>query len=218
MVKMKVISIVNQKGGVGKTTVAINIGIGMARRNFKVGFLDTDPQGTAFQWQSIEGNVAFEVKHHPLRISSEMIKEANRNHNLLIIDTPPAIGEITSSALACSDLAVIPLAPSILDIWSSRATIDRVEEARKINPKLKGRLLVSRKVPRTRLGRDGREAIEALEMDIFDTEISQRIAYVESMIAGVSVFQYAPRSEASKEMEELCEEILRGPLRNLPPF
>jgi chromosome partitioning protein len=213
-----IISLVNQKGGVGKTTVAINIGIGMARRNFKVGFLDTDPQGTAFQWQSIEGNVAFEVKHHPHRISSEIIKEANRNHNLLIIDTPPAIGEITSSALACSDLAIIPLAPSILDIWSSRATIDRVEEARKINPKLKGRLLVSRKVPRTRLGRDGREAIVALEMDIFDTEISQRIAYVESMIAGVSVFQYAPRSEAAREVEDLCEEILRGPLRNLPPF
>jgi chromosome partitioning protein len=215
---MKIISIVNQKGGVGKTTVAINLGIGLARRNFKVGFLDTDPQGTAFQWQSIEGNVAFEVKHHPFRISSEIIKEAKRNHNLLIIDTPPAIGEITSSALACSDLAIIPLAPSILDIWSSRATIDRVEEAGKINPKLKGRLLVSRKVPRTRLGRDGREAIEALEMDIFDTEISQRIAYVESMIAGVSVFQYAPRSEASKEIEELCEEILRGPLMNLQPF
>jgi len=213
-----IISVVNQKGGVGKTTVAINIGIGMARRNFKVGFLDTDPQGTAFQWQSIEGNVTFEVKHHPFRISPEAIKEANRNHSLLIIDTPPAIGEITSSALAYSDLAIIPLAPSILDIWSSRATIDRVEEARKINTKLKGRLLVSRKVPRTRLGRDGREAIAALEMDIFDTEISQRIAYVESMIAGVSVFQYAPRSEAAKEVEDLCEEILRGPLRNLQPF
>jgi chromosome partitioning protein len=216
--KMKIISIVNQKGGVGKTTVAINLGIGLARRNFRVGFLDTDPQGTAFQWQSIEGNVAFEVKHHPYRISSKVITEANRNHNLLIIDTPPAIGDITSSVLANCHLAIIPLAPSILDIWSSRATIDMIEEAKKINPKLKGRLLVSRKVPRTRLGRDGREAIVALEMDILDTEISQRIAYVESMIAGVSVFQYAPKSEASKEMEDLCEEVLRGPLLNIQPY
>jgi chromosome partitioning protein len=83
-----------------------------------------------------------------------------------------------------------------------------IEEAKKTNPKLEGRLLVSRKIPRTRLGREGRDAIAALEMEVFQTEISQRIAYVESMIAGVSVFQYAPRSEASKEIEDLCEEIL----------
>lgn len=209
---MMIISLVNQKGGVGKTTIAINLGIGMARRNFKVGFLDTDPQGTASQWQSIEGNVAFEVIHHPSRVSSGDIIDANRNHGFLVIDTPPAIGEITLSVLAYSDLAIIPLAPSVLDIWSSRTTIGMIEEAKKVNQKLEGRLLVSRKVPRTRLGRDGREAIAALEMDVFETEISQRIAYVESMIAGVSVFQYAPRSEASKEMEDLCEEILQGTL------
>jgi chromosome partitioning protein len=206
---MMIISLVNQKGGVGKTTIAINLGIGLARRNFKVGFLDTDPQGTASQWQSIEGNLAFEVRRHPSPVSSGDIMDANRNYGCLVIDTPPAIGEIMLSVLAYSDLAIIPLAPSVLDIWSSRTTIEMIEEAKIVNPKLQGRLLVSRKVPRTRLGRDGREAIAALEMDVFETEISQRIAYVESMIAGVSVFQYAPKSEASREIEDLCEEILQ---------
>ena len=212
-----IICLVNQKGGVGKTTIAINLGIGMARRNFKVGFLDTDPQGTASQWQSIEGNLAFEVRRHPSPVSSEDLMDANRDHGLLVIDTPPAIGEITFSVLAYADLAIIPLAPSILDIWSSRTTIGMIEEAMKVNPKLEGRLLVSRKVPRTRLGRDGREAIAALGMEVFETEISQRIAYVESMIAGVSVFQYAPKSEAAKELEDLCEEIWQGtPLKSQP--
>jgi chromosome partitioning protein len=204
-----IISVVNQKGGVGKTTIAINIGIAMARRNFKVGFLDTDPQGTASQWQSIEGNVAFEVRRHPSPVSSADLTEEDLNHGFLVIDTPPAIGEITLSVLELADLAIVPLAPSVLDIWSSRTTIGMIEEAKKTNPKLEGRLLVSRKIPRTRLGREGRDAIAALEMEVFQTEISQRIAYVESMIAGVSVFQYAPRSEASKEIEDLCEEILR---------
>jgi len=209
-----IISLVNQKGGVGKTTLAINIGIGMARRNYKVGFLDTDPQGTASQWQSIEGNLAFEVKRHPSPVSSEdLVMEAGRNHRLLFIDTPPAMGEITFSVLELSDLAIIPLAPSVLDIWSSRNTIEMIEEAKKVNPKLEGKLLVSRKIPRTRLARDGREAIAALEMDVFKTEISQRIAYVESMIAGVSVYQYAPSSEASKEIENLCEEIIQETMR-----
>ncbi len=208
-----IISLVNQKGGVGKTTIAINIGIGMARRNYKVGFLDTDPQGTASQWQSIEGNMAFEVRRHPSRVSSMDLMDADRNHGVVVIDTPPAIGEITQSVLEVSDLAIVPLAPSVLDIWSSRTTVGMIEEAMKVNPRLKGRLLVSRKIPRTRLGRDGREAIEALEMEVFETEISQRIAYVESMIAGVSVFQYAPKSEASQEMERLCEEIIDGTAR-----
>jgi chromosome partitioning protein len=208
-----IISVVNQKGGVGKTTIAINIGIGMARRNYKVGFLDTDPQGTASQWQSIEGNMAFEVRRHPSRVSSMDLMDADRDHGVVVIDTPPAIGEITQSALEVSDLTIVPLAPSVLDIWSSRTTVGMIEEAMKVNPRLKGRLLVSRKIPRTRLGRDGREAIEALEMEVFETEISQRIAYVESMIAGVSVFQYAPKSEASQEMERLCEEIIDGTAR-----
>jgi chromosome partitioning protein len=207
---MMIISLVNQKGGVGKTTIAINIGIGMVRRNYKVGFLDTDPQGTASQWQAIEGNAAFEVRRHPSLVSSAEIRDADLDQGILVIDTPPAIGEVTQSVLEVSDLAIIPLAPSVLDLWSSRATIGMIEEAKKVNPKLEGRLLVSRKIPRTRLGRDGREAIEALEMTVFETEISQRIAYVESMIAGVSVFQYAPRSEASQEMERLCGEILNG--------
>jgi chromosome partitioning protein len=207
---MMIISLVNQKGGVGKTTIAINIGIGMARRNYKVGFMDTDPQGTASQWQSIEGNLAFEVRRHPSRVSSGDLMDTDRNHGLLVIDTPPAIGEITQSVLELSDLAIIPLAPSVLDIWSSRTTIGMIEEAKKVNPKLEGRLLVSRKIPRTRLGREGRAAVAALEMDVFETEISQRIAYVESMIAGVSVFQYAPKSEASQEIENLCEEIIKG--------
>ncbi len=205
-----IISVVNQKGGVGKTTIAINLGIGMARRNYKVGFLDTDPQGTASQWQSIEGNLGFEVRRHPSPVSFGDLTDEDRNHGFLIIDTPPAIGGITRSVLALADLAIIPLAPSVLDIWSSRTTIGMIEEAKKANPGLQGRLLVSRKIPRTRLGREGREAIAALEMDLFKTEISQRIAYVESMIAGVSVFQYAPKSEASKEIDELCEEIIQG--------
>jgi chromosome partitioning protein len=214
---MMIISLVNQKGGVGKTTIAINIGIGMARRNYKVGFLDTDPQGTASQWQSIEGNTAFEVRRHPSQVSSMDIMDTDRNHGFLLIDTPPAIGEITQSVLELSDLAIIPLAPSVLDIWSSRTTIGMIEEAKKVNQRLEGRLLVSRKIPRTRLGRDGREAIAALEMDVFETEISQRIAYVESMIAGVSVFQYASKSEASKEIENLCEEIIQGTIRKKEP-
>ncbi len=132
---MMIISLVNQKGGVGKTTIAINIGIGMARRNYQVGFLDTDPQGTASQWQSIEGNIAFEVRRHPSRVSSGDIMDTDRNHGLLVIDTPPAIGEITLSVLELSDLAIIPLAPSVLDIWSSRTTIGMIEEAKKSQPK-----------------------------------------------------------------------------------
>jgi chromosome partitioning protein len=214
---MMIISLVNQKGGVGKTTIAINVGIGMARMNYKVVFLDTDPQGTASKWQSIEGNIAFEVRHHPSPISSGDIADTDGKHDLLVIDTPPAIGEITLSVLKLSDLAIIPLAPSVLDIWSSSTTIEMIGEAKQVNPKLEGRLLVSRKIPRTRLAREGREAIAALEMNVFGTEISQRIAYIESMIAGVSVFQYAPKSEASKEIENLCQEIIQGTIQTRQP-
>ncbi|MBN2033015.1 MAG: ParA family protein [Deltaproteobacteria bacterium] len=204
-----IISLVNQKGGVGKTTLALNIGAGLTRKNLRVQFIDTDPQGNAVQWQAIEDNVAFKIMHLPRAIAREDVASARADNILLVIDTPPAIGEITLSVLMLSDLAIIPVAPSILDIWSTRSTISLVAEVKKVNPGLKEKLLVSRKIPRTRLGRNGREAIEALETEVFDSEVSQRIAYVESMIAGVSVFQHAPNSDASKEMESLCEEIIR---------
>ena len=203
-----IISFVNQKGGVGKTTTAINLAASLKRKNCRLMFIDADPQGSATQWHAVENNNAFEILHHPEPLQKTEIEEISANCDYVVIDGPPAIGHITKSILAVTDLAIIPLSPSSLDIWSCWGTLEIIDEVRAFNPELKIKLLINRKIPGTRVGRDAREALEIFQVDILDTELCQRVAYIDSLTSGVSVMQYAPSSKAADEIERLCEEIL----------
>jgi chromosome partitioning protein len=202
-----IISFVNQKGGVGKTTSAINVAASLKRRNFKVVFIDADPQGSASHWQAVESNNAFEIMHHPEPISKSDIEEFSQNCDYLVIDAPPAIGNITKSILAVTDLSIIPLSPSSLDIWSCKGTLEMIDDALVENPELDVKLLINRKIPGTRVGREARDTLAIFDMDLLDTELCQRVAYIDAMTSGVSVMQYAPSSKAANEIESLCDEI-----------
>jgi chromosome partitioning protein len=124
------------------------------------------------------------------------------------IDAPPGIGETLKSILVVSNLAIIPIGPSPLDIWSSKETVSLIKQARQHNRKLTSKLLICRKIVGTRIGKEAREALRAYKMGVFRTEISQRIAYVEAMISGLSVIQYNPNSETTREIRDLCNEII----------
>ena len=211
-----IISFVNQKGGVGKTTSAINFAASLKRRNFKIGFIDADPQGSATQWHAVEGNKAFEVMHRPQPIPGDELKELAQDYDYLVIDAPPANSDITKSILAVTDLSIIPLSPSSLDIWSCKGTLEMVDAAREQNPDLDARLLINRKIPGTRLGREARDSLAVFNMDVLDTELCQRVAYIEAMTSGVSVMQYEPDSKAANEVESLCDEITLQQTKSQP--
>lgn len=203
-----IISFVNQKGGVGKSTTAINLAASLKRKNYNLVLVDADPQGSVVQWHAVENNNAFEILHHPEPLDRFDIKELAADYDYILIDAPPAIGNIAKSILEVSDLAVVPISPSSLDIWSGWGTLEMIEEARQANPDLMVRLLVNRKIPGTRVGRDAREAIEVFDMEIFQTELCQRVAFIDAMASGVSVMQYAPTSKAAGEIEGLTDEVI----------
>jgi len=203
-----IISLVNQKGGVGKTTAVINLASGLAERGDQILVVDSDPQGSVIQWQSIAGVNEFDAVHFPSAQLNRKLKALNRRYRHTVIDSPPAIEEITRAAVQASDLVIIPIAPSPLDIWSSKETIALVNTLGKRQPNLKAKLLIYRKIPGTRLAKEAREAMRSYGLDILATEIYQRIVFVEAMIAGLSVLQYAPKSIAADEIRSLCEEIL----------
>lgn len=203
-----IISFVNQKGGVGKTTTAINLAIGLKKKNYNLVFIDADPQGSAVQWHAIEGNKSFEILHHPSPIHATDIRQLSMNYDYVIIDAPPAIGDISIAILAVTDLAIIPLSPSALDVWSCWGTLKMIDEIRPLNSDIEVKLLINRKIPGTKIGRDSREAMKQFQMDVFNTELCQRVAFIDAMTSGVSVMQYAPHSKAAREIERLCEEII----------
>lgn len=205
---MKVIAILNQKGGTGKTTVAVNLSTGIAVKRHKVLLVDADPQGSVLQWQAITGNSPFDVTHYPYGDFHRAILDMAKGYQYVIVDGPPGTGEITRSILVSANMVIIPVGPSPLDIWSASETAELVKDARKVNTRLKVKILISKKIPNTRIGREVREALGGYGFDILNTEVSQRVAYVESMIAGESVLTYSPNSEAGREMLALTDEIM----------
>ena len=202
-----IISFVNQKGGVGKTTTAINLAASLKRRNKKLLFIDADPQGSAMHWHAVENNNAFEIMHHPDPVNKDDIEQLSKDYDYVVIDAPPAIGDITKSILAVSELSIIPLSPSSLDIWSCKGTLEMIEESQPENPDMDVKLLINRKIPGTRVGREARASLDVFDMDVLDSELCQRVAFIDAMTSGVSVMQYAPRSKAADEIEQLCDEI-----------
>jgi chromosome partitioning protein len=204
-----ILSVVNQKGGVGKTTIAINLASGLATKGYHVLLIDADPQGSVLQWQSIQNNKDFDVIHHPSVLSPWATKAWSKEYDHISIDAPPAMGKITDSILRVSTFSIIPIGPSPLDIWSSKETVTMIQKTRLKYPRLEGRLLISRRIPRTRLGREAREALDTYDMPVFQSEVNQRIAYVEAMMSGLSVLQYDPKCEAAAEVTRLCNELLQ---------
>jgi len=204
------IGIVNQKGGVGKTTIAVNLASAMAWHKQSTLLWDADPQGSVMQWQSIKKNPLFPVIHDPSPLTRAIVRKQTKKFDWVIIDSPPATGQIASSVLEVSDVVLVPIGPSALDLWSSAETLDMIKKVGKRNRRLQPALLISRKIPGTRLGREARDAVASFDIGVLPVEISQRIAYVEAMIAGVSVLQYAPSSRAAAEVLALYDYFIQN--------
>lgn len=204
-----IISLVNQKGGTGKTTIALNLAYCIAEKGYKTLLIDADPQGSSLQWQAISNNKAFTVVRHPKANFHKNLQKVTGLYKMVVIDAPPGTGSISKSILLCTNLAIVPVGPSPLDLWSSKDIITLIRESRMQNRKLRGKLLISKKIVGTTVGRGIRGALKKYRMGVFDTEICERVAYIKAMIEGLSVVENEPNSEAANEIRSLTAELIK---------
>ena len=209
---MAIFAFVGQKGGASKTTAALSVACELLARGEAVLVVDADPQGSARSF----GEVAAEAgKPAPtiVALGADMFAPTQlprlaRDFAHVVIDCPPRHGEIQRAALVCSDLAVVPCGPSPVDAWALASTATLIAEARAVKPQLRAVVLITRKSPRTTLGRDARESLSSGGLDVLTSEMTYRIAYQEAPAAGLGVTLYAPRDPAAAEVRALTDELL----------
>lgn len=201
---MTVLAFLNQKGGTGKTTLSINVAFGLAQAGHSVLLVDADQQASANDWSSLREDQPFSVVAIPRKNLHNEIARQKAHFDWTVIDGTPRDDAITRACLIAADVVVIPIEPSALSAWASDRTVGQVEEARVYRPDLQARFVVSRKIPGTVLGREMRRL--ELPLPVLETEITQRVAFAESMLQAQSIQEYAPDSAAAREIAALIKE------------
>ncbi len=204
-----IISFLNQKGGVGKTTLAIHVADALARRNYKVLLIDADPQGSALDWAAArQSEPLFAVAGLPKASIHKELPALSKGFDIVIIDGPPRVYDVARSAIMASDLVLVPVQPSPYDVWAAKEIIDLMTEAAVFKPSLKTAFTINRKIVNTALGRDVVEALADYPIPVMKTSVCQRVALAESAAQGLTVFEMSSNSSAKRELNGLVDEIM----------
>jgi chromosome partitioning protein len=203
-----IISLLNQKGGVGKTTLAVHIAAALAQDGSRVLMVDADPQGSALDWSaSRKVPPLFPVIGLPKPIIHKELPALARDYAHVVIDGPPRVYEVARSAILASDLILIPVQPSPYDVWAAKEIVDLINEASAFKEGQITRFVINRKIVNTAIGRDVAEALSEYAFPVMDAQVCQRVSFAETAAEGRTVIELDPGSTAGQEIAALVKEI-----------
>lgn len=216
----KIVSVVNQKGGAGKTNVSVHLAGTSIRRGYKTLLIDGDKQGTATQWAAnADGDSPHKIRVMGLanaqtKIAQE-VKQYVEDYDLIIVDCPPAVDSpIPRVMLMISDLALVPVVPNPGDVWASAALLELAEITQQThNPELQVRLVASNVRPNTAMTKQTLQLLAGLRESapLLKSIIHQRTSYVEAMLVGDSAHAFNASAKAAiEELESLFDEVAKA--------
>ena len=205
----KVITIAQQKGGTGKTTLSVHLALAFIKyHNLKVAIIDTDPQGSLGKWFMIRtekkvSNEGLTFKTASLWGAQYESKTLKADHDIVIIDTPPKIESDARPSIEAADLVLIPMAASHVDFWATGAIADIAKQANK-----KILIQINRSNQRSKLIDKTNDFIKSLELSSTKTIIGNRQIYTSSMGEGKTAVEKQKKGNAVDEIKNLSEQIL----------
>ncbi|MCP4234507.1 MAG: AAA family ATPase [Aestuariibacter sp.] len=204
---MPVIAVLNQKGGAGKTTIAVNLAHALHLTGSKVLLVDSDPQGSARDWnEANEGEIlpVVGLDRETLPKDLQAIKDG---YDWVIIDGAPQIARLSAAAVKAADLVLIPCQPSPYDVWAAADLVDIIKARQDVTAgKPKAAFVVSRRIQGTKLGREVEDALHGYELPVLKSSTSQRVAYPTTASEGQTVF-VEPDGPAAKEIDAIMNEL-----------
>jgi chromosome partitioning protein len=201
-----IISILNQKGGTGKTTLAVNIAREYTKRTFKTLLVDSDSQGSALRWHEESGGELVDLTCLPVTTLDKDVVKFKDRYERIIIDGVPRVSPLTVCAIKAADVVLIPVQPSPYDIWATEDLVRLVQERIEITEgKLKAAFVICRSIKGTLLGREIVELLEPLGLPVFSSRTCQRQEYARCVSEGRTVCE--DMTEANKEIVAITNEL-----------
>lgn len=204
----KVIAVLNQKGGAGKTTVATNLACWLHQQGHKVALVDLDPQGSATEWsETRESDDVFPVMGMGKQVARDLPRLTG-GYDYVVIDGAPQISDLITPAIKIADLVLIPCQPSPFDIYACNDLVELIHARQEVTDgKPKAAFVISRVIKNTHLSHEVRGALAEYDLPIFEALTTQRVAYADCANGG-SAMDLPESDKAHQEIDALGKETL----------